>query len=416
MKPKEFNRALRHRKKPVVHRSQFTRWVALLVAIILVIVSSGYGLYQRKIPPFTVQTVLPTYTTHSAPPLWPSTGTAAIGVQGNGILTQTENQLDSPTASVAKVITALAILRKHPLKSGEQGPMITITQRDVDLYTSYTAQNGSSTLVKLGEQISEFQALQAMMLPSANNIADTTAIWAYGSMENYHTAANTLVKALAMNHTTIAGDASGFSALNRSTSHDLVLLGQAVMNEPVLREIVAMPEATLPTVGVIRNVNWLLGSDGFVGIKTGNTDEAGGCFLFATQRSVEGKKVTLIGAIMAQPTLHEALLASQRLTKSIYEGITSTKVAYKDQSFAHYKTPWGATSDAVVTKNISLLSWKQNTPALTVVPNSSDTPLSNTSQVGVLTIDTGIEHTTTKLVLKHQIAQPPLFWRIFRLH
>ena len=35
--------------------------------------------------------------------------------------------------------------------------------------------------VAAGEQISQYQALQAMLIPSANNVADSLARWAFGS-------------------------------------------------------------------------------------------------------------------------------------------------------------------------------------------------------------------------------------------
>jgi D-alanyl-D-alanine carboxypeptidase (penicillin-binding protein 5/6) len=44
--------------------------------------------------------------------------------------------------------------------------------------------------VQLGEELSEYQALQALLLPSANNIAETLARWAFGSIDAYNAYAN----------------------------------------------------------------------------------------------------------------------------------------------------------------------------------------------------------------------------------
>ena len=42
--------------------------------------------------------------------------------------------------------------------------------------------------------------------------------------------------------------------------------------------------AELPVAGTVHNTDSLLGKDGFVGIKTGSDDAAGGCFMFRVER------------------------------------------------------------------------------------------------------------------------------------
>ncbi len=64
-------------------------------------------------------------------------------------------KLLQPIASVAKVMTAYAVLKQKPLSAGQQGPMITITAADVAIYNDYVAKDGSVAKVEQGEQISE---------------------------------------------------------------------------------------------------------------------------------------------------------------------------------------------------------------------------------------------------------------------
>ena len=65
--------------------------------------------------------------------------------------------------------------------------------------------------------------------------------------------------------------------------------------------IVATPSATLPVVGTVRNTNALLGYKGFVGVKTGSDDAAGGCFAFRALRWIDGKRTTITGVVLGQP-------------------------------------------------------------------------------------------------------------------
>jgi len=62
----------------------------------------------------------------------------------------------------------------------------------------------------------------------------------------------------------------------------------------------------------VYNTNILLGHDGFVGVKTGSTGAAGGCFAFRAIRWIDGKRTTITGVVMGQPgdDLGEAGLAA----------------------------------------------------------------------------------------------------------
>jgi D-alanyl-D-alanine carboxypeptidase (penicillin-binding protein 5/6) len=187
-------------------------------------------------------------------------------------------------------MTAYSVLKQKPLKPGQQGPIISISDQDVLTYNDYYSKGGSVAKVVPGEKISEYQALQALMLPSANNFADTLAIWAFGSMDKYILYANNQAKTLGLKDTHIS-DASGFSPQTLSSARDLVLLGQAAIKDPALAEIANQQQANVPEAGTVHNVNWLLGTDNVNGIKTGNTEEAMGCFLFSSVRNVNGQKI-----------------------------------------------------------------------------------------------------------------------------
>jgi serine-type D-Ala-D-Ala carboxypeptidase (penicillin-binding protein 5/6) len=73
------------------------------------------------------------------------------------------------------------------------------------------------------------------------------------------------------------------------------------MREPVFASIVATPSATLPVAGTVHNTNTLLGYDGFVGVKTGSTAAAGGCFAFRVIRPIDGKQTAITGVVLGQP-------------------------------------------------------------------------------------------------------------------
>jgi D-alanyl-D-alanine carboxypeptidase len=73
------------------------------------------------------------------------------------------------------------------------------------------------------------------------------------------------------------------------------------MRLPVFASIVATPSATLPVAGTVHNTNTLLGHNGFVGVKTGSTAAAGGCFTFRAIRWIDGKPTAITGVVLGQP-------------------------------------------------------------------------------------------------------------------
>jgi D-alanyl-D-alanine carboxypeptidase len=56
----------------------------------------------------------------------------------------------------------------------------------------------------------------------------------------------------------------------------------------------------LPVAGEVTNTNTLLGHDGFVGMKTGSHQAAGGCLMFRAVWHTESGNRSLIGVVLGQ--------------------------------------------------------------------------------------------------------------------
>src|SRR4030095_14194823 len=69
---------------------------------------------------------------------WPAVGQAAFGSVEEGLLARSsDNEKMRPTASIAKVITALAIMERQPFKPGQEGQTYTITRNDISNLNAY---------------------------------------------------------------------------------------------------------------------------------------------------------------------------------------------------------------------------------------------------------------------------------------
>jgi serine-type D-Ala-D-Ala carboxypeptidase (penicillin-binding protein 5/6) len=231
--------------------------------------------------------------------VWPVDGQAAVQI-GQSQVRAGPNQHAAAIASLAKVMTAYLVLRDHPLRLGQDGPTITLTDADVVDTDRRHRQRESIVSIAAGEQLTERQALQALLLPSANNIAAVLARWDAGSVSRFVVRMNATARSLGMTHTRYT-DPSGYDDATVSTAADQVRLVDRAMSLPVFASIVATPSATLPIAGTVRNTNTLLGYNGFVGVKTGSTAAAGGCFAFRAIRWIDGKRTTITGVVLGQP-------------------------------------------------------------------------------------------------------------------
>ncbi|MEV5743203.1 serine hydrolase [Microbispora rosea] len=250
---------------------------------------------------------------------WPSAGQAAVEVSGRAdSLRVYGEQRPVPIASVTKVMTALVILRDHPLGRNDPGPSI-----PVDRQAAIESGNRDESTVPLaaGQIFTERQLLELMLIPSGNNAARLLARWDAGSEQAFAGKMNAAAAKLGMTNTTYTG-ASGYEPTTVSTAVDQLKLARQAMKNPVLRDIVATARTTVPGIpGEIVNTNTLLELPGVVGIKTGTSTAAGGALLWAV-RPISGDRDRLVlGVVLRQgdpgDTLEEkkeaAFAASRKL-------------------------------------------------------------------------------------------------------
>ncbi len=210
-------------------------------------------------------------------------------------------------------MTAYLVVRASPLDSTRRGFTLVVKRRDVQ-DTARRAGRGESVVpVRQGEVLTERQALAALLLPSANNIAIMLARRVAGTVKQFLRWMNAAAARLGMRQTRYT-DPSGFEATTTSTAADQTRLALAAMRLGFLAGIVDRSSYRIPVAGVVHNYDTLLGHDGFVGIKTGSDDAAGGCFVFRSRRLIDHRVVLMTGAVLGQrgPNIIAAALEASR--------------------------------------------------------------------------------------------------------
>jgi D-alanyl-D-alanine carboxypeptidase (penicillin-binding protein 5/6) len=305
-----------------------------------------------------------TITVHGRRPhlTWPVSGQAAVTIPGIGSMgTSGPVRTPQPIASLAKVMTGYVILADHPLAAGQRGPTLTVTAAEAAAYQAELAANESLIPVRAGERLTERQALEALLLPSADNIAQILARWDASSRAAFVRKMNAAATRLGMRHTRYT-DPSGYAPSTVSTAPDQVKLAEAAMRDAAFAAIVAESAATVPVAGPVHNRNTLLGTDGVVGIKTGSATYSGGCLLFAAVRRIASRKVTLYGTVLGQPgdlttLLPNVMTTSQRLIATAENALTRDTVVTTGQTVAEMIQPGRPARRLTSPRDLTVIGW-----------------------------------------------------------
>ena len=251
---------------------------------------------------------------------WPSTGQAAVAVAGVGVVGASPNERKVAVASLTKMMTALVVLHDHPLVTGQAGPPVTMAPSDVRDWSEDVRVGNSAVEVKVGETLSEFQLLEALLIPSGDNIADRLAIWDSGSSGAFVEKMNLTARALGLRSTSYV-DPSGVDPGSASTAADQALVASRLMADPVAAGIVRLPRIYLPVVGILANRNPALAVDGILGVKGGYSLHARTCLVTAAYRVHHAALVISVALGQADPIraarIDEAMLerTTQRLRR-----------------------------------------------------------------------------------------------------
>lgn len=234
--------------------------------------------------------LIPAATAGAAPPQIGSPAAAVIETSTGTVLYEKNGEQRRAMASTTKLMTALVARREERL-----GRVF----RAVDY-------GGSPVETRLGleggEQISVADLIRALMLPSANDAAQTLAVRIGGSSAEFADLMNEEAERLGLDDTNFV-NAIGLDAPgHRTTALDLARIGAAAHADEFLRGVVRQKRITLKSLDrprTIINRNRLVGQnlgDGarVDGMKTGRTQQAG----YALVGSATRRGVTVVSVVL----------------------------------------------------------------------------------------------------------------------
>ncbi len=340
------------------------RRVALALALGFALTMGPYAVYALLAPMPTLSPVIPAFETVTTPAgtvTLPEGGAAAIAVaDGDQVLAA--RGLDEPRAlaSITKIVTALVVLETHPIAADGEGASITLTAADARLVQQYIAMGGSFAPAPAGTTLSQRDMIELMIVRSANNYADTLAIWAFGSIDAYREAARDWLDRVGLERVVIA-DATGFSLDNQATPRDLLALARLAIAHPVVAAAAASPHVDVAGVGTFDNTNRALGTAGVTGLKTGTLGPAVGANLLFSgvlpTASTDAAPMPVVGVVLGQPNQEAVAAAVEILMTTAADDVHAITVIEEGALLARYTAPWGDTVEVRSGTTVSDRVW-----------------------------------------------------------
>lgn len=343
----------------------------------------------------------------------PGYGASAVGPLDEPGAVYAGVDLDTlrPIASITKLVTTLVVLERAPLAVGEPGPTITLDAAAGSLDEQYRAINGSVAPAAEGLQLTQRQLIDLTLVYSANNYADTLAIWAFGSVEAYVAAAQEWIARSGIENLQVV-DATGFSPQSAASPRALLELARIALAHPVVADSVALQRIDVPGVGAFENRNTALGIDGITGLKTGTTEEAGACLLFSGRAEVAGEVVDVVGVVLDAEVHAQAAADARGLLLSVVDDYRSVEVATAGDVVARWRSPWGEEAELRIAESAQTLVWGAAT-SQSFVPTPA-LRAGSLPEAPTMVVQVGDEQVDVRLEWSGPIEGPGLEWRLLQ--
>ena len=359
----------------------------------------------------------PAAPANPSPPALPATGASAViplesaGRSDAEPLAVAGNTDPMPMASAAKLVTALVVLDAKPLESGRSGPVMTITALDYQGYLDYANEDARTVAVFQGEAWTERELLQALILGSSNNHADTLARWAFGSLDAYLDAAGTWLAKHKLAGVHVV-DSNGLHDASAGTAADLARLAAIAVATPAVAELLASPASALADRRGVENTTAYLPELGITGISRSYTDAAGVCFLFTGQVGEGESAYRFAGALVGEPDYDTLSADLTALMSSAVAGVKDLDVLTKGDAFVRFDSAWGQSARGVVGVSKTRYGWQAAASTDADVQLESFSTRGGGSAVGRVAVTRAGDSVSSALVLDRGITDPGPGWRL----
>ncbi len=300
-----------------------------------------------------------------------------------------------PIASLTKMMTVLLTLERAQLSD-----IVTVSPDAAEI-------GESSVHLHAGEHLTVRDLVEACLIQSANDAA-----WALadhvgrGSESRFVAMMNRRARQLGLSQTHFVRPDGLDAAGHVSSARDVTTLARILMQKPVVRQIVAMRDATIAGGRHLHTWNDLLGSyPGVVGVKTGHTTAAG----WSEVAAVRGPGVTVYATVIGSPARSTRNADLVELMNWGLSRFRVVSVISAGRSYARAEIPYGRGNLALVAPRTQRRAVLVGRPLVerVVAPVGVELPVHRGDQLGeVRVFDRRRLIASSPLVAARSISKP----------
>lgn len=325
-------------------------------------------------------------------------------------------------ASTTKILTALVVMEKCKMTD-----IATVSKKALDLVPS----GYSNAKLLAGEKISISDLLYALLIPSANEVANVLAEHVSGSVEAFAELCNKRAKELGCETLHFVNPNGIHDENHYCSAYDLYLIAKECQKYDVFNEIVKTKSYTVPATNLyskrdrtFKNTNSLIlpSSSSYyypycTGIKTGHTSPAGECLVASSSHDNLNLISVVLGGGTNSKGLNERFYDTKQLFEFAYNNYSIKEIANKNDVITTINVK-------NATKETEILDITVNTNISTIVPHDIDiekinksidldenitAPLQQNQVVGSVTYMVDGLNYTVDLIASHPVDKLP-FW------
>ena len=281
-----------------------------------------------------------------------------------------------------------------------------------------------------GEELTIYQLLNILLIPSANDAAFVLAEHIAGSIQSFSTMMNTKALEIGCKNTHFVNPNGIHDDDHYSTAYDLALIGRYAMQYDVFREIVSSVVYTLPATNKypeanrsFKQTNSLVVPDDrdsvdnyyypyAIGIKTGYTSPAGECIVASSKKDDLEFIVVILGADKLDNGLSARFTDCKNLFNYAFENFKTYTINEENSVLKQLQISnaniFNNKLDVVVQDKITLLL-KNDIPTDSISPiidisNDLVAPISKNSIIGTISYNIGNNTYTSNLLAGNDIS------------
>jgi len=335
---------------------------------------------------------------HAAAP--PEVGLAAyIVADGRDGRVLARHDADAPRAiaSITKLMTAYLALQAGALSKTYIVPV------------AATRIGESTAGLRAGHRVTGRDLLEGLLVPSANDAAETLAIGIDGSESAFVDRMNRAARRLGMRNTVYTAPYGLDAPGQHSTAADQLILARLLMRDGRVRAIAKLRSAVVDGLR-LRASNTLLGNyAGLDGVKTGHTGQAGWCLAASAKRGA--RRIFVVGLGAANEASRNSEIA--KLLDWGFAQLHPVTAVRAGAPAGTVPLPYGGTVDARVATTLRLTLRPGERLRLRYRVASVHLPLAEGAPVGQVDVLVGSRvAVSSPLVASRAVAAPGLFGRL----